>query len=1309
MALLLHLMDTGSGRSLTLLKLVDRKSATLLGYDSLRLSERNHVMMNKFEGPCCTDYKLVVGKIQEHLGEIRKGTLVMQMAKALQDHYGKPGTLEIQRLSGRLLPMERYYINLLLVRETRQEGNFTNEDKYAQLSSSFSLTSQLGVQTVDEDVRVDMNSLFERRSGGLEAPTRVLIRGRAGVGKTTLCKKIVHDFLHRKLWNNCFDHIFWVPLRGLKSLNKEVKNTTELLRWEFFRNDTQKGDAIAEEIWRKLHSTEYFKAVFLLDGLDEISDQLDRGNRVYKILESIMELPYVIVTSRPHVSLPECMRREGQFHLELETLGFDSPQVEEYIRGYYVDLELESRTDHQDTPDKILKYLKKYPLIRSLMRIPVQLDALCFTWNAFKDGPEPRTMTDLYNSMASQLWADYLERIKNEVQIKSRARKLEIDFRAKQDREKIEFLAFTGMHSNVIEFEGDHLDKIVSMIKIDPEKIFAQLLGELSFLRSSGGTSYADSDQSYHFIHLTYQEYFAARYFARQWESKKEIECLHLISGERKSLSPAHFLRDYKYQSRYGIFWRFVAGLLDSNPSHGSNLARLGRGSDIVEFFRTLDQRPLDLLGSSHQRLIMCCLSEVKSESFPFRKKLEHNLSNWLVFDCKMLLPDPDAQSPDKHLLGMRFGHRRALTLASEDEFPDGALTDSLSETDEIKAIIFSSLKRRVQIPSEITDKAISLLEQTKSKNLTTSILRMIRHIEELPARSLPIIYNKLQSPDPSEAMSAKETLETQLPLSFLRDKIEDAKRPDRTLNPHQCWVLGNRQYPVEIMDDLIGMLNSDDALVNENAIEILKRHTFNFSETVLDTLWLQIQRHNRHTQRQDLQTKKVQRSLQALSGQSELPSKFISLLLYFCRVGDRTYSAQAFALLLSLSQPPDEELSQYLASKAHGTVETKWVRNPSGSRAWCEVELSETTIKNLVITLDSHAAGIMPGKHLILKQMEKRRTIEEPILRAILNGRDGYDAEGRKLAIRVLDHQMELPNQILIVNHILDTLDTGKSPQKAVLEALRIFKNYPHLPVKELERIRAYMNHTKLSIRKATLNTLGVQLNLTGELFNEMSDCIEDPNTEIASAAMQAIINSPLMNSSVLKEVLIKIQERMRDSEEFRQAAVQALGRRSDLSEVSEDFVSLLLARLKTLLATSKDTDESHRLIRDVTLGLGKQSHLSPHALEELAQICNSQTSRISAIDQLIYALSKMEGFHSHFLLCSHKDRILLPLLGRSLRETLCWQISDGQSYLEELNVVKIAGPSHCLRIKDIEEEMQMARGKLGVPPVAVLSSSES
>ncbi len=96
-----------------------------------------------------------------------------------------------------------------------------------------------------------------------------------------------------------------------------------------------------------------------------------------------------------------------------------------------------------------------------------------------------------------------------------------------------------------------------------------------------------------------------------------------------------------------------------------------------------IKEKPLDLLGPTHQRLIMHCLSEV-STKISYRESLEKNLSQWLRFECNF---------------------RQSARLASEAEFPETALTGVLSEcSDDVKTKILHSLAKRPIVPSSIID-----------------------------------------------------------------------------------------------------------------------------------------------------------------------------------------------------------------------------------------------------------------------------------------------------------------------------------------------------------------------------------------------------------------------------------------------------------------------------------------------------------------------------------------------------------------------------------------------------------------------------
>jgi Cdc6-like AAA superfamily ATPase len=96
--------------------------------------------------------------------------------------------------------MDQCYINLAIVQEpskTARHAEKGSGETALPYTSFFSLTARLNVETPDENIQMELPSLFDSRkdpNGESIEPRRIFIRGRAGVGKTTLCKKMVSRF-----------------------------------------------------------------------------------------------------------------------------------------------------------------------------------------------------------------------------------------------------------------------------------------------------------------------------------------------------------------------------------------------------------------------------------------------------------------------------------------------------------------------------------------------------------------------------------------------------------------------------------------------------------------------------------------------------------------------------------------------------------------------------------------------------------------------------------------------------------------------------------------------------------------------------------------------------------------------------------------------------------------------------------------------------------------------------------------------------------------------------------------------------------
>ncbi|OQD68814.1 hypothetical protein PENDEC_c030G02246 [Penicillium decumbens] len=462
-------------------QLVDEFSATLdIVSDPLPL-DRRHVMMNKFYGPEDADYMVVAEKIEHFLQGTRKGTTLERADAWIRETHYTADRLKIERLSGKQLSMDRCYINLAILEQAARIADFSKEESEigdtAPQPSPFSLHTRLKVETPDKKTQVNLPEIFNSREGPdghVRHPRRILIRGRAGVGKTTLCKKIVYDFTNRGLWSKLFDRVLWVPLRTLKTWENKAYNLEKLFYHIFFLH-CPGGKSLAEEMWCtwNMHAG---RTLFILDGLDEVSQQWNSDAPRYNFLLDLLNQPNVIITSRPYGSLPPRMR---PLDLELETIGFYPDQVKNYLEMAFSD---------SKKVVEVQRFLQHHRLVQGLVRIPIQLDALCYTWDDIGDKTTLQTMTAVYQAIEQRLWKKDVLRLEKkhdgelltEEQIRT-AGPLQIEEFVKDEVCFLENLAFTGLHNDIIEFESGDISKCFTTSRLLPDKT----LPELSFLRTS--------------------------------------------------------------------------------------------------------------------------------------------------------------------------------------------------------------------------------------------------------------------------------------------------------------------------------------------------------------------------------------------------------------------------------------------------------------------------------------------------------------------------------------------------------------------------------------------------------------------------------------------------------------------------------------------------------------------------------------------------------------------------------------------------------------------------------------------------------
>ncbi|KAJ0268686.1 hypothetical protein COL940_013154 [Colletotrichum noveboracense] len=409
--------------------------------------DRSHVLMNKFQGPkdSDADYKLVVESILSFLEDIRKGTPLEQANAWIREKHYNKDRLRIERLSGDTLPMDKCYINLSLIESPRDNDSKQRSGDHTLQSDQFSLAARLKVETPHKDSQVELSKLFEPRKkpdGQMKEPRRILIRGRAGVGKTTLCKKIVHDFVEMEMWNSLFASVLWVPLRNLKTWNGPKHGLTGMLRHIYLQQHPDDA-SLASALQQHVENSTSRGTLFILDGLDEISELLDkRDPSMFDFLVGLLNRMNVIIMTRPHVSIPYDFQKPD---LEVETIGFRSDQVEDYLKAV-------------STPavsENIQSFLQKSPLMRSLVHIPIQLDALCIVWDKTLVNNEGfKTMTQVYEAIVKRLWRKDIKRLKESQPHIEALSSSEIEDHTKQEIYMLESLAFSGIQYTAKLFES---------------------------------------------------------------------------------------------------------------------------------------------------------------------------------------------------------------------------------------------------------------------------------------------------------------------------------------------------------------------------------------------------------------------------------------------------------------------------------------------------------------------------------------------------------------------------------------------------------------------------------------------------------------------------------------------------------------------------------------------------------------------------------------------------------------------------------------------------------------------------------------
>ncbi|KUL81436.1 hypothetical protein ZTR_10667 [Talaromyces verruculosus] len=1074
---------------------------------------------------------------------------IVNVDAKLREYYINPknNRLGIERLSGDPLDMQQCYINLSIIEYKQNDHNMLLQEK--SLSSTFSLPNRLKLRADDPEKEVTLPQLFHERKlldGRTAQPRRILIRGRAGIGKTTLCKKIVHDFLHQRMWADLFDRIIWIPLRKLKGM----LDLDEFFRQEFFKHEAER-DVLVTKLRKTVLDQTCKRTLWLLDGLDEVSGyRSPSGADLTEIFNSLLNEDNVIITSRPHA-----VKLLGltPFDLELETVGFHPSQVQAYLTKAITD---------PDTVHQISSFIQSHWLIQGLVRIPIQIDALCYSWdNDFRSGALLQTMTAVYQAIELKLWkkdilnlekrtntghngGTAIRKLRTRLQIESQYTRTEMKF--------LECLAFTGLYSDIIEFHSGHRDWLYEQ----PEfcKISDDILDRLSFLRTSDAS---DQDKSYHFLHLTFQEFFAAQYFVRCWRSKFREPLIYLKPGHAREnckaeIPPEKFLRQEKYSGRYDVFWRFVTGLLYSIDR-----------KQVCSFLEKIEEEPRDLLGPAHQRLLMHCFSEIpqpeesrltKSSNdslLDLREKMEIGCIQWFHYE-------------DRSLEEMR--------LCSETEFPENVLCKLLQES-----------------------------SSQRESSCRKKILRALAHRWHMSFNLMGIVTKFTGDSDSNVRHAAIEALGTQSPwspdiLEAVIYRLENDE--DSLVRRAAIEALGAQSpWPPGIRKSVMCRLENDrDSRVRRAAIQVLGTQS-PWSPNILEAVMCRLEND------EDSLVRRM--AIEALGTQSPWSPDIIEAVMRRVENEEDSYVRRAAIEALGTQSPWSPDILKAVMCRLENDKDL-YVRGAAIEALGTQSSWSPDILKAVMGRLENDEDSLV--KRAAIEALGTQSPWSPDILKAVLyrleNDEDSYV---RRAAIKALRTQSPWSPDILEAVMCRLENDGNSYVRRAAIEALGT--QSPWSPDILEAVIRRLENEGDSLVRRAAIEALGTQSPWSpGTLKAVLRRLENDEEWDVRRAAIKALRTQSPWSPDILEAVMCRLEN---DEDSYvRGAAIEALGTQSPWSP---DILEAVMGRLE---------NEEDSLVRRATIeALGTQSLWSPDILVTVIyRLENEENSlvRCAAIEAL-------------------------------------------------------------------------------------------
>ena len=336
-------------------------------------------------------------------------------------------------------------------------------------------------------------------------PRLVLIEGAPGVGKTTFSEQFCYKWSQGQRLSN-HRLLVLLPLRDNRV--RSAKTVSQLFQ------HPQLQQAIAEEVERSGGEG----VALWLEAWDELEEEQREKSSLFLELVGGRVLPRatVVVTSRPWAS---ASIREKSADQHLEIVSTASIQFSRVLR--------ENRV-RPDSRAKFLDYVDSDPVMKAAMHTPVTANIVTdvFQWSLDTECPPPATMTQLYTALTCKLLTEHLSSHKAEGKEPGKMRSLEeVPEDCKKQLLHLCRLSWSGLVRQQLTFSSG--------------EVGGSTLGLLHCVEELYGGE--DGQLTYHFIHLTLQEFLSAYHISQLSSDAQEQAIIQSLSAGHLTMMAKFF------------------------------------------------------------------------------------------------------------------------------------------------------------------------------------------------------------------------------------------------------------------------------------------------------------------------------------------------------------------------------------------------------------------------------------------------------------------------------------------------------------------------------------------------------------------------------------------------------------------------------------------------------------------------------------------------------------------------------------------------------------------------------------------------